>query len=211
MRTPPRLLGEVAVPAPEIETLVLRAVRERLKEQPIATDDRELIERHVERIVVKPKAIEVRFAEAKDQADTTDEGQSDGMDRDRGDPKSLTLALPWAAASFSAVKGILYAPEPSPTLQPEMPDALLMAIAKARGWIDDLLDHRTASFAEVAAREGKAERHIRLLVPLAFVSPRIIAALIDGTASADLTITGLARALPHSWTEQEPQIGRTGA
>jgi DNA invertase Pin-like site-specific DNA recombinase len=197
------------VPASEIETLVLRAVREHLEEQSIATDDRKLIERHVERIVVKPEAIEVRLAEANGQADATDECQSDGLDRDRGDPKSLTVALPWAAASFSAVKGILHAPEPAPTLEPEMRDALLTAIAKARGWLDDLLDHRISSFTEIAAREGKAERHIRLLAPLAFTSPRIIAAIIDGTAPADLTITGLARALPHSWAEQERQ--RPGA
>jgi hypothetical protein len=35
-----------------------------------------------------------------------------------------------------------------------------------------------------------------LLAPLAFLSPRIIAAIVDGTAPADLTVTGLAKALP---------------
>jgi hypothetical protein len=58
-----------------------------------------------------------------------------------------------------------------------------------------------------AASEGKAERHIRLLATLAFVAPGIIAALINGTAPADLTVTGLARALPYSWAEQERLIG----
>jgi site-specific DNA recombinase len=36
----------------------------------------------------------------------------------------------------------------------------------------------------IARREGKVERHIRLLAPLAFVSPRIVSALLDGTAPA---------------------------
>ena len=45
-------------------------------------------------------------------------------------------------------------------------------------------------------REGQGERHIRLLAPLAFLSPRIIAAIVDGTAPANLTVTGLAKALP---------------
>jgi hypothetical protein len=49
---------------------------------------------------------------------------------------------------------------------------------------------------------------LRLLTPLAFVSPRIIAAIVDGTAPADLTVTGLAKALPYSWAEQEQSIGR---
>jgi site-specific DNA recombinase len=51
------------------------------------------------------------------------------------------------------------------------------------------------------------ERHIRLLAPLAFLSPRIIAAIVDGTAPADLTVTGLAKALPYSWIEQEQRVG----
>jgi hypothetical protein len=29
------------------------------------------------------------------------------------------------------------------------------------------------------------------------------AAIVDGTAPADLTVTGLAKALPYSWAEQE--------
>ncbi len=54
----------------------------------------------------------------------------------------------------------------------ESRDALLTAIAKARSWIDDLRLGRLASFREIAEREGQGERHIRLLAPLAFVSPR---------------------------------------
>ena len=57
-----------------------------------------------------------------------------------------------------------------------------------------------------ARREGKVERHIRLLAPLAFVSPRIVSALLDGTAPADLTLTKLARALPYSWADQERRV-----
>jgi hypothetical protein len=55
--------GSVArVPAPEIETLVLKAVREHLQaignaDHPIVAADHDLIERHVERIVVKPNVI----------------------------------------------------------------------------------------------------------------------------------------------------------
>jgi hypothetical protein len=34
----------------------------------------------------------------------------------------------------------------------------------------------------------------------------IIAAIVDGTAPADLTVTGLAKTLPYSWCEQERSI-----
>ena len=182
--------GSIArVPAPEIETLVLKAVREHLQaidttENPITASDHDLIEGHVERIVVKPNVIEVQLINTKDESTTPGDHDSDGMDQDRGDPPT-TLALPWAAQAFSAVKGVLHTPEPSPSLNSTLRDGLLTAIARARGWVDDLLGDRVASFAEIAAREGKTERYIRLLASLAFTSPRIVAALIDGTARAE--------------------------
>jgi len=70
----------------------------------------------------------------------------------------------------------------------------------------DLAHGRVASFAAIARREGKAERHIRLLAPLAFLSPRIVSALLDGAVPADLTLTQLASGLPYSWIEQEGRI-----
>ena len=73
-------------------------------------------------------------------------------------------------------------------------EALLIAIAKARQWNDDLANGRAASFAVIAQREGKVERHVRLLAPLAFVSPRVVSALLEGTGPADLILTKLARA-----------------
>jgi hypothetical protein len=39
------------------------------------------------------------------------------------------------------------------------------------------------------------------------LSPRIIAAIVNATAPTDLTVTGLAKALPYSWAEQERRIG----
>ena len=78
---------------------------------------------------------------------------------------------------------------------------------KARGWVDDIRLGCIGSFAKIAENEALGERHIRLLAPLAFLSPRIIAAIVNGTAPADLTVTGLAKALPYSWAEQEERIG----
>jgi hypothetical protein len=47
------------------------------------------------------------------------------------------------------------------------------------------------------------ERHVRLLAPLAFVSPRMISAIVDGKLPADPTITGFAKRLPYFWAEQD--------
>jgi site-specific DNA recombinase len=87
-------------------------------------------------------------------------------------------------------------------MKPGRREMLLTAIAKARKWIKDI--ERGQSFAE--RREGKAERYIRHQAPLAFVSPRIVTAIIDGTAPPRLTATALASRLPYSWAEQERRI-----
>jgi site-specific DNA recombinase len=75
---------------------------------------------------------------------------------------TTVISLPWAAQAFPSVKGVLHQPEAKPTLKQETRDAILLAIAKARAWIDDIASGRTRSFAEIAEREGKVERHIRL-------------------------------------------------
>jgi hypothetical protein len=113
------------------------------------------------------------------------------------------IAIPWSSPVPATVKGIIHVPAHNTPIKAGRREPLLIAIVKARQWIDDLAHGRAASFAVIARREGKAERHIRLLAPLAFVSPRILSALLDGTAPADLTLTKLARALPYCWAEQE--------
>ena len=43
-------------------------------------------------------------------------------------------------------------------MTPSRRDSLLMAIAKARSWVDELANGRVGSFAVLARREGKVER-----------------------------------------------------
>jgi site-specific DNA recombinase len=117
-----------------------------------------------------------------------------------------TIAVLWRSPVPAAVRGIVHVPAYNTPIKPGRREALLIAIAKAREWMDDLAHGRVASFAAIARREAKVERHIRLLAPLAFLSPRIVSRLLDGTAPADLTITALARALPWSWAEQERRL-----
>jgi hypothetical protein len=197
------------VPAPEIEALVIRALRERFGEsgaEDLSTVavDRDWIERYVDRVTLRPDAIEIRLSDfARDEA-AGEEAASDDPNQAKRSPALITL--PWAAPSFTAIKGLLHTPSQQSAMKPETRDALLTAVAKARSWIDDLVRGRVSSLAEIAKLENKVERHIRLLAPLAFVSPRIIAAIIDGSAPNSITVTGLARRLCYSWAGQERQI-----
>ena len=71
------------------------------------------------------------------------------------------IAFPWTAPSFVAMKGIIHEPSTKPTMKPESRDALLTAVAKARGWIDDIRLGCIASFAEIAEREAQGRGRLR--------------------------------------------------
>jgi len=166
---------------------------------PSVTVDRDLIERHVDRVIVTPQAVEVRLI----SSGSTESAGPAGDEQTPGEPATTTLTLPWAAPIFIAMKGVVHEPTGKPAMSPESRDALLAAIAKARGWIEDLRLGRIVTLAEIAERECIGQRHVRLLAPLAFVAPRIVAAIAEGNAKAHLTVTTLAKALPCSWAKQE--------
>lgn len=195
----------IRVPAPEIEDLVVKSVRENLTSggenlPELVITDRDLIEAYVERVTVRREAVEVRVFQTRKRPNGTAPSGHAGNPDDAAQP--ATISLPWAAPTFAAVKGIVHAPSSLPRLTAERQEALLTAIAKAREWVSDLAEGRIASFAAIAESEGKVERHIRLLAPLAFVSPRIVSAIIDGGLPPSVTVTGLANGLPHSWAKQ---------
>jgi site-specific DNA recombinase len=202
---PPGLVGRV--PAAEIEALVVATLRSHLSAssagEQLPDNDRDLLERHLERVTLTPNHLELRLRQIIEPGQAHDPANTSAG---RLAASVTTMAVPWTSPVAAGLKGIIRVPAHNTPIKASRREALLIAIAKARQWVDDLAHGRAASFAVIARREGKAERHIRLLAPLAFVSPRIVSALLDGTAPADLTLTKLARALPYCWAEQERRV-----
>jgi DNA invertase Pin-like site-specific DNA recombinase len=203
------------VPAAEIEALVVAALRNHLNangaSQQTPDDDRDVVERHLDRVTLTPSHVELRVRQMVEATQETN--AQDIANNSSGPPIAgvTTIAVPWTSPVPIAVKGIVHVPAHNTPIKPGRREVLLIAIAKARQWMDDLAHGRVASFAVIARREEKVERHIRLLAPLAFLSPRIVSALLEGTAPADLTLTKLARALSYSWAEQERRVGTSAS
>ena len=182
-----------------LEKLVVEAVRARTQLGATLNSgfsDREVIDAYVERIVVRPNAIDIELRE-ETRAPATD-GDAPSLATDvPGDGQATSsihatvITLPWSAPAFLSIKGVLHLPAATPTLKQETRDAILLAIAKARSWIDDLTSGRIQSFTQLAQQEGKVERHIRLLIPLAFTPPQTLAAIVAGSGSTDLIVTAL--------------------
>jgi len=183
------------VSAHEIERAVTKALRGHVSDsgadEHSSITDRELVERLVDRIIVTSQMIEIQLRQ-----------------ENAGTSKSAipaVLKVGWKGPEVPNAKGILHSPLAGPPMIAGNRDVLLTAIAKARTWIADLAEGRAASFAEIAKREGKVERHIRLLAPLAFVSPQFVSAIIHGHVPS-VAVTALAKHVSWSWAQQRTDV-----
>jgi hypothetical protein len=78
---------------------------------------------------------------------------------------------------------------------------LVEGIAKARAWLDEILSGKVADTVAIAARERISERSVRMSLNLAFLSPTLVKAAVEGELPEGLGITILADA-PLSWYKQ---------
>jgi site-specific DNA recombinase len=80
---------------------------------------------------------------------------------------------------------------------------LIKAIARGRAWFEELAAGRARSLRELAERDGITRRYVRRLVDLAFLSPELVEAILQGRQSVELTATRLIELdLPLDWVEQ---------
>jgi len=81
--------------------------------------------------------------------------------------------------------------------------ALIKAVVRGRAWFEELATGRVRSLEELAKRDGISRRYIRRLVDLAFMSPRLVDAILQGRQPVALTATRLSEfELPLDWAEQ---------
>jgi site-specific DNA recombinase len=85
---------------------------------------------------------------------------------------------------------------------------LLDATARAYRWSNDLLAGRARSIGEIARREHLTARHVRRVMRLAFLAPRIVEAIVEGRQPADLSTLAMTQRieLPPLWTAQQQAL-----
>jgi site-specific DNA recombinase len=90
-----------------------------------------------------------------------------------------------------------------PCLSRKSDPALIKAVARGRLWFEALATGRARSLHELATREGISRRYVRRLVNLAFLSPQLVEAILQGRQPVALTTTRLTELdLPLDWGEQ---------
>jgi site-specific DNA recombinase len=90
-------------------------------------------------------------------------------------------------------------------------EKLIRVVARAHVWFEQLKSAERASVEDIAAAEKLDAGDVSRALPLAFLAPSIIEAILDGKQPTDLTAERLRRIarLPHSWDEQRRVLGFT--
>ena len=102
--------GAIArVPAPDVESIVIEALRDLDGHadnggSPAFANDRDLVEHHVDRIIIRPQAIEIHVL---DKADGEEQAQNrDGiMEPGAGSHSTSIIAVPWSATPAGQPRG----------------------------------------------------------------------------------------------------------
>lgn len=91
--------------------------------------------------------------------------------------------------------------------------SLIKVITRAHRWMEALRSGQQTSQAAIADVEGVSRRYVGQLLPLAFLAPDIVEAILAGRQPVDLTAEKLVKRveLPLEWAEQRRVLGFPGA
>jgi len=94
----------------------------------------------------------------------------------------------------------------SPTMVDE---ALIDLIARAHGWFKRITAKEPMTIREIASHEAMDEGDVSRFLPLAFLAPDIVEAILAGRQPCELTTEKLKRLprLPHAWDQQRRLLG----
>jgi site-specific DNA recombinase len=127
-----------------------------------------LVEKRVSQVIVRKGAFEVTFTTADARADRLME----------------TISIAWSPTSATRERDLILPPGSDPAtarpIKAENRVRLLKAIRETMTWLDELIEQRVADTEALARREACSERTVRLTLSLAFLSPDIVRAAIEG-------------------------------
>ncbi|WP_262269612.1 recombinase family protein [Microvirga yunnanensis] len=177
------------VSAPEIETMVLKALA-REGSADVRTEADHVLSM-VDRVVIWPDVIEIIRCCPENEGPT------------------VPIRLPWAPTSGRRRREIIRGDDvcAARPIRAETRARLVEGIAKARSWLAELVDGRVKHTHDLAMREGRSERSVRMILNLAFLSPEIVQAAVEGRLPHGTGLTALVEA-PLCWKEQHKLLIR---
>ena len=181
------LAGTVTrIPAAEIEALVVRSIREHL-DQPAEIEDQVLVNTQVARIDVRSDGLAIELANAKGTA-----GPKSSRSRN-------VLKVSWHKTPSKRRREILVpASVPLQDARPirsETRALLVASIARGRRWLEEIIADRATNVVDIAGREGCSVRKVNMTISLAFLSPDLVKAAIEGRLPHGMGVTNMTISL----------------
>jgi len=192
------------VPASEIEEAAFKALDEHFRGKiTIAADPtnrRSAAAEIIERIDIHSDRLTARFKSRIHQGAI--KGAADEIDH--------TLTIPWQKPPTKRFREILL-PHGSARkdVRPEKPERrlkLIRAIARGRGWLDEIISGSVTNGEEIASRERCSVRHVNMTISLAFLAPKLVRAAVEGRLPRGINIERL-RDAPAEWSRQFEALG----
>jgi site-specific DNA recombinase len=186
------------VPAADIESAVADGVRVHLT-LPAKANSADLIKDHVARVEVRRQRLIISL-----------KNRGDGQHGRRRSKDVRTLEVSWTKPPSKKRREILMPASPSTgaRTRPIRADArakLVAAIARGRRWLSEITSAE-ANTDGIAARERCSIRKVNMTVSLAFLSPDLVKAAIEGRLPRGIGMTRLCD-LPAEWTLQHQALG----
>jgi site-specific DNA recombinase len=183
------------VPASEIETLVTDAVRKRLNDSTVVSD-RALINSHVARVEVQAGRLAIKLVKK-------------GSKRSERSSEKAAFYVPWKKSGLKRRRELIAPATSGQDVRPirsETRVALVTSIACGRRWLDEIVMGNVADVEQIAARENCSVRQVNMTISLAFLSPSLVKAAIDGRLPRGIGIARL-RDAPAEWSRQHTMLG----
>jgi DNA invertase Pin-like site-specific DNA recombinase len=181
------------VPATEVETLVVNSVREQLR-LPQTIENKLAIDMHLKSVEVHSLHLLIKFC-----SDTVSDGEA---------RKDIEIQLPWQKQPFKRRREILLPvsqADPRP-IRSETRATLVAAVARGRQWLNEIVTNPAMTADTIAQRESCSPRKVNMTISLAFLSPTLVKAALEGRLSRGIGVARLCD-MPAEWSRQHLALG----
>jgi site-specific DNA recombinase len=208
------------VPATEIETMIISALRKHLQVQSNnkleaqgsrSPSDQDLISTHIARVDVKPDHLAVQLSGKPDQqgGKRDQELSREGGMLDHTNPN--VMVIPWRKPPSKRPREIIHpggtsSHQDSRPIRSETRVRLVTAIAKGRRWLDVLMAGTVTNVEQIASTENCTIRQVNMTISLAFLAPNLVQAAVDGRLPRGVGVANL-RDAPTEWSLQYARLG----
>jgi site-specific DNA recombinase len=119
----------------------------------------------------------------------------------RESEKDVALTVPMTLSRRGAETRLIVDREVSPA---RLDEPLIRAVARGRVWLEELVAGEAQSLAEIGYRVGVSPDYVKRLVDLAFLSPAVVDAILNGHQRRDTSLQGIAVHSGYSviWADQ---------